>query len=163
MESERLFETLKNPMERGTVSSLDKKDGISRDEGQSKRCRVTVQHPEEISDVMNCDDVEKTTDDTDDSEEELLWLSENLLHRSHRESATVFFFFAENSWALPEFFFTVPFQFCAFLELFSHYCSSVGLFRIEFCNNFRAQGNSKWKTSGGPGILVDMIFEKLWI
>ena len=47
-ESECLHETLKIPMEQGTATSLYKNDGISADEAQSKRCKVTVQHPRRI-------------------------------------------------------------------------------------------------------------------
>ena len=88
------------------MSSLDKKDGISGDEGQSKRCKVTVQHPEEISDVMNCDDVEKTTPKTFYIGSHLrrsltahilsLWLSENSgLSSIPFGNQQQFFFFAD--------------------------------------------------------------------
>ena len=37
-----------------------------------------MQHPEEFSNMMKCDDMEKTTDDTDKTEEDSMCLSENL-------------------------------------------------------------------------------------
>ena len=40
-------------MEQGIATSLYKNDGISADEAQSKRCKVTVQHPEGFSHVIN--------------------------------------------------------------------------------------------------------------
>ena len=77
-ESELLDEQLENPTEHGIVTSFGQEDVISGDGAESKRCKVTVKHPEESSNVVICDDMEKTIDDTDNSEEDSLCLSENL-------------------------------------------------------------------------------------